>query len=502
MNPLKKIAMNSILLILLTHVITAVGTIAIANNAVRKIFSCIACTISLASSINILIILQTEKIISYSVGGWDTLGIVLVADYLTATMIILGSIVSLIVSVFSWYGAPRVYHERYFYSFFHFMTFAVLGSFLAGDLFNLYVMFEVMLISSFALMIIGGEKTHYRGAIHYMIINLVASAIFISSAALFYSYLGTLNMAEIAHRISLLEDKTIILAPSVMLMTAFALKSGLVPFHFWLPASYVHLLSVNGGLHAGLLTKVGVYALIRSFSLFFYDLGPFLFDYLMVISVASMFVGVIGALSSFSIRRILSFHIISQIGYKTLALSIFSTSAIAAAIFYTCFNMLTKMNLFLICGVIEKKYGTDDLSKIGGALKWSTMLAITFIISGLALGGIPPLPGFFAKFLVIKAALSEDLLFPAFAAIAVGMFSLFSMIKIWAEAFLKEKPEETQLITIKPREKFALIGSTMVMASLVLAMGLGSGTLYKHCKKVAVQLKTPTEYISHIRGGS
>jgi multicomponent Na+:H+ antiporter subunit D len=285
----------------------------------------------------------------------------------------------------------------------------------------------------------------------------------------------------------------------MLLFVSFGIKAGVFPLFFWLPASYHTPPVAVSAIFAGLLTKVGVYALIRGFTLIFTADPATTHTLIVVVSVLTMITGVLGAAAQYEIRRVLSFHIISQIGYMTLGLGLFTPAAIAAAIFYVVHHIIVKTNLFLISGAIGHVRGTGELKHLGGLYRDYPWLALLFLIPAMSLGGIPPLSGFFAKFALIKSALEIPSYWPVVAALAVGLLTLFSMTKIWAEAFWKAEPEGETGGTRGPVPLLMLV-PIVAMALLTVVIGFFPGTLLDLATRAAGQLMNPTGYIEAVLG--
>ncbi|PIT98912.1 MAG: Na+/H+ antiporter subunit D [Bdellovibrionales bacterium CG10_big_fil_rev_8_21_14_0_10_45_34] len=394
----------------------------------------------LLSGIWLLKLVNETPIITYAMGNWSApYGIVFIADGISAWLILLSGFMYFVsqLSQVTLKKADKSFAEA---TFIHFLIFGVSGAFLTGDLFNLYVWFEVLLVSSFVLMTLGGKPAQIRAGLKYMALNLIGSTLFLSALGLIYGWLGTLNMAHIAYRLSHVNDGSVVLAIGLLLTVAFGLKAAIFPLFGWLPESYPSADPEITALFSALLTKVGVYALLRLYA-FMLPPNSLAAELLIGLSVITMVVGVLGAASQYSIRKILSFHIVSQIGYITLAIAIGGAQALSAAMFYLIHNVLAKANLFLIGGEIERgPEKTDELKSLGGLYGKSTFLTVTFLISAFSLAGIPPLSGFFAKYSVIASAIKLNYFWSAVVAAIVGILTLFSMIKIWNEAFWKENP--------------------------------------------------------------
>jgi multicomponent Na+:H+ antiporter subunit D len=430
------------------------------------------------------------------VGGWPPpFAISLVADTLGSLMVLLASLVGAAVAVYSLaeVGAARL--DMGYFGMYMVLLAGVNGAFLTADLFNLYVCFEVMLMASFVLMVMGGDRYQKEGGLKYVTLNLLSSALFLAAVGIVYGATSTLNLAELAARMPLVatERPELVAALAGLFLVAFGIKAALFPLYFWLPASY-HTPPVSvSAVFAGLLTKVGVYAMIRVFSAVFVDLR-WLFSLLVGIAVLTMISGVLGAVSKFHIRRILSFHIVSQIGYMVLGLALVSSAdpvvrrlALAAAVFYIAHHILVKTNLFLIAGVIRRLGGTEDLGPLGGLSLRTPWLATLFLIPAASLAGIPPLSGFWAKLAIIQAAVDARAWIAVGAALLAGLLTLLSMTKIWNEAFWKDAPEATSPHELH-RTIWPMIVPIVILATLTVTIGLVPQPLFAVADRAAAEL--------------
>ncbi|PAU76261.1 Na+/H+ antiporter subunit D [Halomonas salipaludis] len=384
-----------------------------------------------------------EGYVVIHMGSWQApYGISLVADMLSAIMILLTGIIGLGLAIYS-LASTGPNHEKFgFYPLMHLLLAGVAGAFLTGDIFNLYVWFEVMLVASFALLILGGEKAQMEGAIKYVTLNLLASVIFLTAIGLLYGMVGTLNMADVGQRLAEAENQGMVEVLAVMFMIAFGIKAAAFPLFFWLPASYHTPPVAVSALFAGLLTKVGVYSLFRVFTLMFDQTMDYVQDILLWGAALTMVTGVLGAAAQYEFRRILSFHIVSQIGYMILGLALFTPLALAGGIFAVMHNIIVKTNLFLISGITHRLQGTYQLKKMGGLFKERPWLSVAFFLSAFSLAGVPPLSGFFAKFVIVRAGIEAEAYVVTAVALAVGLMTLYSMVKIWNEVFWKKLPED------------------------------------------------------------
>lgn len=468
---------------------------------VAQWISVVGSGILLVLSLVLFTSLKNTGIQTLNMGAWKApFGISLVLDYFSALMFLTSSFIVFCVSIYAVYFMEGEHKNNKFYVFFFSLTMGVNGAFLTGDAFNLYVWFEVILISSFVLITIGNSKEQLEGGIKYMALNLIGSLFFLAGLGLLYGKTGTLNMAHLANILRVSEQPVLINTSAALFFMAFGVKAALFPLFFWLPASY-HTPNITvTSVFAGLLTKVGVYVIIRFFTLFFVQNQEFWLNLFLVIAGLTMVVGGMAASTHYDTRRILSFHIISQIGYMIMGLGIFTPLAIAGAIFFTIHNMVAKTNIFLVSGMIDRAKGTFYLKNIGGLYKQSPVLAILYILPAFALAGVPPLSGFFAKFVLIKAGIEDRHFIIVGVAIATAMLTLYSMIKIWNEAFLKKEPETPDANEFtKPRLGELL--PSVLLGGASLLMGLFAATVFAYTFEAAEQLLVPTDYIDSVLNG-
>ena len=468
--------------------------------AVQRVGGVFFAVVTFVSSLNLVFIVDQAEYVVMHMGGWQApFGITMVADRFSAVMVAVSSLMGAAVAIYSLSEIDEKRLRKFFFPLYLVLIFGVNGAFLTGDLFNLYVWFEVMLIASFVLISMGGEKGELEGGLKYVCLNLLSSVMFLAGAGIIYGKTGTLNMADIAQQLATAENANWAISSSMLLLVSFGLKAGMFPFFFWLPASYHTPPSAVSAVFAGLLTKVGVYALFRSYTLMFVPLFPHVQNIILWLAVLTMITGVLGAASHFDMRRILSFHIVSQIGYMVLGLAFMTPLALAASIFYLVHHIIVKTNLFLVSGVVIRLKGSCDLSKVGGLSVSAPWLAVLFFIPAFSLGGIPPLSGFWAKFALVKSGMEIGSWWPVGAALAVGVLTLFSMTKIWAEAFWKPQPEEVDLTPAKPVGPLVWMVSPIVMLAVAtIAIGLVGEPLFEFSERAAAQLLDPESYISAV----
>ena len=473
----------------------------------QRLIGVVATGLLLAASIWLLLLTVDQGFLVVEMGSWPApFSIVFVADVLSAIMIVLTGIIGLAIAIYSLASIPNGHQRFGYFPLMHLLLAGVGGAFLTGDIFNLFVWFEVMLLASFALLTLGGERAQMEGAIKYVTLNLFSSAMFLSAVGLLYGMVGTLNMADIAQKVSSVDDPGMVTVVSMMFMISFGIKAAAFPLFFWLPASYHTPQVAVSALFAGLLTKVGVYALYRVFTLIFTQDVGYTHTILLWGATLTMLTGVLGAAAQFEFRRILSFHIISQIGYMILGLALFTPLALIGGVFYIMHHIIVKTNLFLVSGITYRLLGSYELKDLGGVYRQRPYLALLFLIPALSLAGIPPLSGFFAKFIVVRASLEASEYLVAGIALLVGLLTLYSMIKIWAEVFWKKLPEHvTDDSALKGEMKdprsWALYLPVAGLAVCTLIIGLYGQPIYVLAETAAAQLMNPQLYIEAVLGG-
>jgi len=497
---------NELLIVLLIPLLTGIICLLFWNSVrIQKALFLTGNLILTLAAINLISSVWSEQIITLQGAGWEApFGISFVADFLSSIMVLLTAIAGLTSAIYSLKDIDGSRLRFGFYPLMSFLVFSVCGAFLSGDVFNLYVWFEMMLISSFVLMALGNTKPQLEGAIKYVTINIVASAFFLAGTGVLYSLTGTLNMADLAVRLPMVENKNLATLAAVFFFIAFGAKAAIFPLFSWLPASYHTPPVTISAIFAALLTKVGVYAFIRFFTLIFNYESQYIDNLLLITAGTTMLVGVLGAAAQMEFRKILSFHIISQIGYMIMGLALGTKLALAGAVFYIMHHIIVKANLFLISGVVYKLTGSFELKKIGGVYKRYPILGILFIISAFSLAGFPPLSGFWAKFILVKAGLEIQHYLIVVVALLVGFLTLYSMVKIWNEAFWKEMPKTENYSVweknISLRELTPMMIPIVVLASITLVIGFWSEPFMVYALTTAEQLLSPDIYIEAILG--
>lgn len=374
------------------------------------------------------------------VGGWAApVGIVLVADQFATLMLVVSAAVTLAVLVYSIGQGMAdgneetplsIYHPTYLV-----LTAGVTNAFLSGDLFNLYVGFEILLVASYVLITLGGTENRIRAGTTYIVVSLLSSLIFLTAIGLIYAATGTLNLAQLVGRLDALPDTMRLLLQS-MLLLAFGIKAAVFPLSSWLPDSYPTAPAPVTAVFAGLLTKVGVYAIIRTETLLFP--GGRVADPLLVVALLTMLIGILGAVAQSDIKRLLSFTLISHIGYMLFGIGLATSLGLAAAIFYAVHHIMIQTTLFLTAGLIERRGGSTALDRLGGLARLSPLLGVLFFVPALSLAGIPPFSGFLGKAGLLQAGVADGGPL-AWALVAGGLLTslltLYAIARVWSLAF-------------------------------------------------------------------
>ncbi|MFS3127430.1 Na+/H+ antiporter subunit D [Nocardioides sp. Bht2] len=388
-------------------------------------------------------------------GGWESpLGIALVADRLATLMLLVSAVVTLLVLLYSLGQGMTgdesetpvsVYHPTFLV-----LVAGVANAFLAGDLFNLFVAFEMLLFASYVLLTLGGTGARIRAGTIYVVVNILSSSLFLISLAAVYAATGSLNLAQLAVRLeSTPSDVALIL--QLLLLTTFAIKAAVFPLSFWLPDSYPTAPAPVTAVFAGLLTKVGVYAILRVQTLLFPDSA--LSDLLLWAALLTMVVGILGAVAQSDIKRMLSFTLVSHIGYMIFGIGLASKAGISGAIFYVAHHITIQTALFLVVGLIERRAGSTHLLRLGGLVRISPLLALLFFVPAMNLAGIPPMSGFIGKVGLLQAGLADGgwlAIVLVIGGVLTSLLTLYAIAKTWALAFWRTPEQAHEMARALP----------------------------------------------------
>lgn len=452
----------------------------------------------LGSAVVVFRRVEAEGIQVLQVSGWPApFGITLVADLLAAMLALMVGIVGVAVTAAAFAGVDPRRESFGYHPLIQILLMGVSGAFLTGDLFNLYVWFEVMLVASFVLMALHRTSAQVEAAFKYVAINLLASSIFLTALGLLYGVTGTLNMADLARLGPTIRTPGVDVVLAVLFVIAFSLKAGLFPLFFWLPASYHTPPAAIGAVFAGLLTKVGVYALMRIFTLLFQSAPPALFTLLLLMSVATMVIGLVASLNERDFRRILSFNLVGHIGYTTASLSLLTPAALAAGIFYVLHHIVVITNLFLVTGVLLRLRRTTDMTGLGGLYRTQPTFAALAMVPIFSLAGVPPLSGFLGKLAILEGTFEAGAYWVGGMVLVVGLLTLLAMGRTWADAFWK--PSATADMAAPGT---ALLIAISGLSLVTLAITVGAGPLFDLTSRAADQLLQRDEYVRAVLGGT
>ncbi|QOT11690.1 Na+/H+ antiporter subunit D [Paenibacillus sp. JNUCC32] len=485
---------NVIVLPLLIPLVTAVMLIFCSKYVrAQRWISAVSILINLLCALFIVNQVSNEGIQTLHMGGWQPpYGIVFVADMLAALLVLTTLIVAGACLFYAFRSIGEEREKHYFYPFFQFLLAGVIGSFLTGDLFNLFVCFEVMLIASYALIVLGGTKRQLRETLKYMLINIISSTLFVAAVAYLYGTVGTLNMAHLSLRVAEVQQDGILSVIGLLFLIVFALKAGLFLF-FWLPGSYSAPPAAVTALFGALLTKVGLYAIIRTFTLIFHHDTGNIHAVIGWMAAATLVLGSLGAVAYKDLGRILNYNIIISVGFIAFGVAVASSDSLNGAVFYLMHDMIAKALLFILGGIIMASAGASKLSEMGGLMKRHPLVGWMFFIVALALVGIPPLSGFLGKVLIVRGGLSEGHYALTGLALASSLAVLYSLIKVFMGAFWGEfpGPNESRPVRIHRTAYAGAIG----LAIIVIVLGVGSEWVYSYTSQASAVLSDPSLYI-------
>ena len=481
----------------------AAGAALHGRHGAQRVVTLVSASVLLLVSLLLLARTQADGVLASQMGDWPApFGITLVADVLGAAMVVIGAVMYLAVAVYALADGAEERERQGWHPLLGGLMLGVSGAFLAGDVFNLYVWFEVMLISSFGLLVVGQGREQLDAAVKYAVLNLGATTVFLIAVGMLYGATGTLNMADLAQKIPQNENPGLIAAIAFLFLCSFGAKAAVFPLFFWLPAAYHTAAAPVAAIFAGMLTKVGVYVLIRVFTLVFSpDTTPFIGPMVGLIAAATMVTGVLGAASHWDIRRILSFHIISQIGYMLVGVALGTPLALAGAVLYVVHHIVVKANLFLVAGAINRAGGSFQLAHLGGLWKRDPWLGILFAIPALSLAGLPPLSGFWGKLVVAQSGFEAGAAWLAAVVLAVGLLTLYSMLKIWTEAFWKAAPADAPPAPgLDGATRWLMLGPVAALALVTLTIGLWTEPFAALALAAGEQLAGREAYIAAVTG--
>ena len=479
--------MSSLLpfLVVLPLVAAAVSVALARAPKVQRTVAVITIGATVVLALIVLVSVDRDGPLRMNLGGWPgRIAITMVADRLATVMLVLGAVMLLVVLVYALGQSGEGARSPWYVPAYLVLAAGISAAFLAGDLFNLFVAFEILLAASYVLITLEGDDDQIRAGTTYIVINVIESILLFLAVGLVFAATGTLSMAELPGRLADL-PVGIAVGLNVLLLIAFGLKAAIFPLFSWLPDSYPTALSPVTAVFAGLLTKIGVYALIRTETQLFPGGQRTL---LLVIAGLTMVIGGLGAIAQVDMKRILSFHIVSQIGYMVAGLALGGVAAIAATVFFIIHQIPTKTALFLVEGVVEQDTGTSALDRVGGLARRSGFFGLLFLLPALSLAGIPPFSGFVAKLGLVEAGFGLAEWAIVGVAVAASLLTLLSMVKIWTGVFWGDpQPHPRGRVGIVRHHR--LMGAvTAVTVALGLAVAVAAGPIWRFCERTAADL--------------
>lgn len=497
---------NTLILPIIVHLFTAIVLLFCWRKTItQRIISIAGSILVLIVSFNLFVKVWNGGILTVQAAGWEApFGISFVADTFSSTLVLLTSFVGVAVAIFSATGLARARMLYGYFPILHFLLMGLNGAFLTGDIFNLYVWFEVIIISSFVLMTLGGRKAQIEGSVKYMAMNILASIFFLTGIGILYGITGTLSMADLSSKVAAVENQSLVDVTAIFFIIGFGIKSAVFPLYFWLPSSYHTPPSVVAAVFGGLLTKVGIYAMFRVFSLIFIP-DDFIKTLLIVMAILTIITGSLGAIIKRNIRRVFSYLIVCHIGFMVGGLGMYTEVALVGALCYLFHDIVVKSNLFLISGVIRHMRGTMNIEKLGGLYADYPKISLLMAIVLFSLVGIPPLSGFWPKIYLFDAGFTEGQYFLIGALIIGSFITLYAIAKLWAEVFWKNVPaeaaqEEDKFKTISGFKKSLLIVPIALLALISLYIGLGAENIILVAKRIAAEMMDTTPYIEAVMG--
>ena len=447
--------------------------------------------LTLVMAVVILVDVDRNGTARTDLGGWPgRIAISMVADRLSAVMLVLGAAMLFAVLIYALGQGSVDAKSPWYIPAYLVLSAGISAAFLAGDLFNLFVAFEILLMASYVLITMEGDDAQIRAGTTYVVINVVESLLLFLAVGFVFAATGTLSMTELPGRLAEL-PVGVAVGLNMMLLLAFGLKAAIFPLFSWLPDSYPAALSPVSAVFAGLLTKVGVYALIRTETLLFPGGQRTL---LLVVAGLTMVIGGLGAIAQVDMKRILSFHIVSQIGYMVAGLALGGVAALSATVFFVIHQIPTKTALFLVEGIVEHDTGTSALDRVGGLARRSGPFALLFLLPALSLAGIPPFSGFVAKLGLIEAGFSGADWVIVVVAIAASLLTLVSMVKIWTGVFWGDPQPHPRGRVGVVRHHRLMGGVTTATVAVCLAIAVAAGPIWAFCERTAGQLVSSESY--------
>lgn len=447
----------------------------------------------------VLLKVNNEGIQTVTFGNWPVpYGITMVADGMSSLLVFTTFVLAFFIVWFGFENIGTGRESHFYYPGIMMILTGVTGAFTTGDIFNLFVFFEVLLMSSYLLIVLGGEKKQLRESIKYILVNVVSSAFFVITVAYLYSVVGTLSMADISEKIAELNQPGIITTIAVLFLIVFGMKAAIFPLYFWLPSSYGAAPIAVLALFGALLTKVGVYAITRTYTLFFVHDISFTHELLLILAILTIVFGCIGALATFNATQIIIYNIVIAVGVILFGVAQMNETGLEGAMFYLIHDMIIKAALFMLIGIIIYVSGTANLRKMGGLMKHYPLLGWTYLIAAFGLAGIPPLSGFVGKLLIVQGGIEAGNVWTSIFILGSSLLVLLSVIRIFIYAFWGEQGEMVQINTESYRN---MLTPTIILVALSVAFGVGAELVTPFMDTAAKILVDPSIYVDAVMKG-
>lgn len=487
---------NMIVLPLIIPIFTAIILVFLRNHIMlQRVISFVTMIAVSFISLSLLHTVQTEGIMRLDFSGWlPPFGILFVADSFSVILVLTSSIVTALCLLYAFATIGRRHEKMFFYPFVLFLIAGVNGSFLTGDIFNLFVCFEVMLLASYVLIALGGERVQLRESFKYVLINVLSSWIFLVALAFLYGSIKSLNMAHIAQRVAEVGQDPLLTTIALIFLIVFSLKAGLLLF-FWLPGSYSVPPTAVQALFAALLTKVGIYALIRTFTLMFPLNSDVTHTVIGIMAGITIIAGCLGALQGRNIRTIATYNVVIGVGFILIGLAVGTEAGISGAVYYLVHDMLAKALLFLLIGTMIYLTGESNIDYMSGLIRNYPLFGWLYFIVMLALVGIPPLSGFIGKVLIGQGAIEAGSYILLFIGFASSIIVLYSLLRIFLSCFFGET-----IIVVedeKPLPKVAYT-SFIILTACIVFVGLNAELLAVYVQDATETLVNPSIYIDAV----
>ncbi len=464
----------------------------------QRTISLVATIVMTAVAIHLMGMAAEDEIVIYQLGNWAApFGIVLVLDRLSALLLLLTAIVGLFSLIYAANGDDR--RGRDFHVLFQLQLLGINGAFLTGDLFNLFVFFEILLIASYGLALHGFGTKRTRASLHYVVLNLIGSSLFLIAVGTLYAVTGTLNMADLALKVaaSAPEQTTLLRVSALLLLVVFGLKAALLPLHLWLPALYGNAIAPVAALFA-IMTKVGVYAILRTYTLIFPADGAapdVAGDWLLPLALLTLAVGAVGVLGSQRLRELIAYMVVVSVGTLLAGIGQFNVGGITAALYYLPHTTLVTAGLFLLADLIARQRGSvGDHFSLGAPLTQPTMLGVLFFLSAVAAAGMPPLSGFIGKLLLLKSVVPEQAAWLWGIVLTGSLAGLIALSRAGSRIFWKTEGERATAGRASP----ATIIPTALLLAMSVMMTLFAAPITRYAEATAIQLLSPQQYIGAV----